>query len=821
MRDQAELVIIGAGIVGCSAAFYLAQKGWRNVVVVEQGPLFEAGGSSSHAPGLVFELNASKTMCQLSRWSVELYSQLQLNGLPCFYPVGSLEIAYSQERWEDLKLKWGRALSWGLPAELINPAEVRRKIPIINVERVHGALHVPSDGIAKAVRAAEAMATVAREQGTEFHGGTQVTGIEIEHGRVRAVVTSAGRIRTPRVLLCAGIWGPRVGRLAGVPIPLTPVEHQYARTTSLAELAGETREVVHPILRHQDRSMYFRQHADCYGIGSYQHEPILVDPDSIRLHDATQTMPSVRPFTPEQFTKAYESALDLFPCFRGVDLPYRINGMFSFTPDGNPLLGESLDVRGFWVAEAVWITHGGGVGRMAAELLSGESPTVDLRELDLHRFHPHVFSRAYVRAQGAQQYREVYDIIHPLQQMENPRGLRHSPFHVRQRELGAVFFESAGWERPQWFEANANLPTDPTWPLRSGWTARGWSPIIGAEHRATREGVALFDLTPFTKLEVTGPKALDYLQFLTANQMDRPVSRVTYTAMLTERGGIMCDLTVTRLDRDRFLVVTGAASGMHDLAWMRAHLPDDGSVHLTDLTSGRCCVGLWGPRTPDLLQSVCENDLSNPAFPPYTAQPITVGYVPALALRISYVGELGWEIYAPMEYGLHLWDTLWNAGQSFGVIAAGGGAFDSLRLEKGYRLWGVDVHSEYNPYEAGLGFAVRLDKGDFLGRSALEQSKAEGLSRKLCCLTLDDPSVVLMGKEPILDGDRVLGHVTSANYGYTVRQSIAYGYLPATHAPQGTKVDVGFFGRRYPSTVRRELLYDPENRRLRSEESVP
>jgi glycine cleavage system T protein len=821
MHDQAELVIVGAGIVGCSAAYYLAQKGWRNVVVIEQGPRFEAGGSSSHAPGLVFELNASKTMCQLSRWSVDLYSQLQLNGLPCFYPVGSLEIAYSPERWEDLKLKWGRALSWGLPAELIDSAEVGRKIPIINADRIHGALHVPSDGIAKAVRAAEAMASVAREHGTEFHGGTQVTGIEIEHSRVQAVVTSAGRIRTPRVLLCAGIWGPRVGRLAGVPIPLTPVEHQYARTAPLAELAGETREVVHPILRHQDRSMYFRQHANCYGIGSYQHEPILVDPDSIRPHDATPAMPSVRPFTPEHFTKAHESALELFPCFRGVDLPYRINGMFSFTPDGNPLLGESLTVRGFWVAEAVWITHGGGVGRMAAELLSGESPSVDLRELDLHRFHSHVFSRTYVRVRGAQQYREVYDIIHPLQQIENPRGLRLSPFHVRQRGLGAVFFESAGWERPQWFEANANLPTDLTWPLRSGWTARGWSPIIGAEHRATREGVALFDLTPFTKLEVAGPRALDYLQYLTANQMDRPVGRVTYTAMLNERGGIMCDLTVTRLDRNRFLVVTGAAFGMHDLAWMRAHLPDDGIVQITDVTSDRCCVGVWGPKARELLQPVCEHDLSNGAFPPYTAQAITIGYVPVLALRISYVGELGWEIYAPMEYGLHLWDTLWNAGHLFGLIAAGGGTFDSLRLEKGYRLWGVDVHSEYNPYEAGLGFAVRPNKGEFLGRSALEQSKAEGLSRKLCCLTLDDPSVVLIGKEPILDGDRVLGHVTSANYGYTVRQSIAYGYLPATHAPQGTKVDVSFFGRHYPATVRPEPLYDPENRRLRSGDSAP
>jgi glycine cleavage system aminomethyltransferase T/glycine/D-amino acid oxidase-like deaminating enzyme len=816
MREQAELVIIGAGIVGCSAAHFLSQKGWKDIVVIDQGPLFETGGSSSHAPGLVFELNASKTMCQLARWSVELYSRLRLHDQPCFFPAGSLEIAYSPERWEDLKIKLGRARAWGLSAELISPADVQRRIPILNVERIHGALHIPADGIAKAPRAAEAMAQAAQQAGTEFIGQTEVTGIEVENGQVREVNTSRGRIRTQRVLLCAGIWGPRVGRMAGVSIPLTPVEHQYARTVPLTELAGETQEVRHPILRHQDRSMYFRQHADCYGIGSYQHEPLLVNPDDIRRHHNDVPMPSLRPFTPEHFEKAHQSALELFPCFRGVELPYRINGMFSFTPDGNPLAGESLDVRGFWVAEAVWVTHGGGVGRVIAELLNSEVPEVDLRELSLHRFPPHAASRSYVRARGAQQYREVYDIIHPFQQMESPRPLRVSPFYSRQYDLGAVFFESAGWERPQWFNSNGRLPGDAAWPKRSGWTARNWSPIIGAEHRATRERAALFDLTPFTKLEVSGPGALAYLQWLTANQMDQPVGRVTYTAMLNERGGIVCDLTVTRLAHDRFLVVTGGASGTLDYAWMRRHLPEDGSVYLSDLTSGRCCVGVWGPLARDLVQSVCEHDLSNTSFPPYTAQSVFIGHVPALALRISYVGELGWEIYAPTEYGPALWDTLWKAGQSLGVIAAGGGAFESLRLEKGYRLSGAEVHTEYNPYEAGIGFAVKLGKGDFLGRAALERCKSLGLRRRLCCCTLDDPRVVVMGKEPILDGEQVLGYVTSANYGYTMKQSIVYGYLPMEYAQPGTKVEVLFLNQRHYATVQSEPLYDPENHKLKS-----
>ena len=808
MRDQAELVIIGAGIVGSSAAYYLTEKGWRDIVVLDQGPLFETGGSSSHAPGLVFQLNAAKTMCQLARWSVELYSRFELEGQPGFYAVGSMEIAFTPERHEEIKRKLGHAMSWGLPADIIGPEEIKRRIPILSTERVYSALYVPSDGLAKAVRVAEALSRVARERGAQFQGHTRVTGIEVANGRVRAVATEQGRIRTEKILLSAGIWGPRIGRMAGVPIPLMPVQHQYAKTATVPELEGERREIVHPVVRHQDRSMYFRQHADCYGIGSYQHEPLLVDSEELQTN-------ALKPFTEEHFEKAYSDALELFPCLRGIDVPYKINGMFSFTPDGNPLLGESHDVRGFWIAEAVWVTHGAGVGRVTAEWMADGVPSLDLRELDYHRFHSHVFSRPYVRARAAQQYREVYDVIHPLQQMESPRNLRVSPFHRRQQELGAVFFENAGWERPQWFASNDKLPVDPAWPQRSGWTARYWSPIIGAEHKATRSRVALYDLTPFTKLEITGPGALEFVQSLTANQMDQPTGRIVYTSMLNEHGGIQCDLTITRLGQNRFLLVTGGFVGMHDLAWIREHLPTDGSVEVSDLTGAYCCVGVWGPCARELVERVSDGSLSNEDFPYMTAKRVTMGYVPALALRISYVGELGWEVYAPAEYGLELWDALWEAGQSLGVVAAGSGAFDSLRLEKGYRLWGSDIHSEYNPYEAGLGFAVKLGKGDFLGRRALEQIKARGVARKLCCLTFDDPGVAVMGKEPILDGARVLGYVTSANYGYSVGQSIAYGYLPVEYADEGTKVDIYFFGQRNRCTVIREPLFDPKNLRLK------
>ena len=815
MQTRARLVVIGAGIVGCSTVYHLTRLGWKDIVALDQGPLFDTGGSTSHAPGLVFQTNFSKTMTDLAKDTVELYNTLNLDGRPCFHPVGSLEVAYTPERLEDLKRKLGAARSWNLEAHLISPEEARSRLPLLDAGRIHGAYYVPSDGIAKAVRACEAMAR-ASEPGAGFHGGTTVTGIEVVNGRVRGVNTDRGRIASDQVLICAGIWGPRIGRMAGVSIPLTPVQHLYALTGPLPELAGETREVVHPILRHQDSAMYFRQQADRYGIGSYNHEPLLVRPDDLVSPDKAKLSPSIMEFTPEHFSAAREAADELLPALKRAGLDYRINGLFSFTPDGMPLLGESVDVRGLWVAEAVWITHGGGVGQAVAEWMDSGAPQIDLRDADVNRFGPHVSTPEYVDARGAQQYREVYDIIHPLEQMDHPRDLRVSPFHPRLNELDAVFFEGAGWERPQWFEANAALLDEvEDLPSRSGWEARYWSPIQGVEHRATRRRAGLCDITPFTKIEVAGEGALDFLERIAANRIDRPVGAVVYTALLNSRGGIVSDLTITRLAPDRFLVLTGAATGMRDLAWLSLHSRDERAVHITDVTSAFCGLGLWGPEARRILQRVCNDDLTNRAFPYFSAREIRIGAVPVLALRLSYVGELGWEIYVPSEFGLRLWDTLWEAGGDHGLVALGGGAFDSLRLEKGYRLWGADIHTEYNPYEAGLGWAVRLEKGDFTGREALLEIRKKGIARKLCCLTLDDPDAVVMGKEPILIGSHVLGYVTSANHGYTVGEFIAYGYVPLAYAKPGTSVEIEYFGNCHRATVSHEPLYDPRGEKLK------
>jgi glycine cleavage system aminomethyltransferase T/glycine/D-amino acid oxidase-like deaminating enzyme len=817
MQKEARLVVIGAGIVGCSAVYHLTQMGWRDIVVVDQGPLFETGGSTSHAPGLVFQTNGSRMMTELARYTVQMYSQLELDGQPCWHPVGGMEVAYTQERWQDLKRKRGWAKSWGLEAQLLSPAEAQDRVPLLDKNKIHGAYLVPSDGLAKAVRACAAMARQSEASGgAAFYGDTTVTGFEIENGRVQAVLTDQGRITTETVLLCAGIWGPKIGHMASISIPLIPVEHQYVITTPISELAGETREIVHPILRHQDFAMYFRQHGDSYGIGSYHHEPRLVEPEAILSPEEAPVMPSVRPFTPQDFQAAHKAAVELLPPLEGAEFTYTINGLFSFTPDSYPILGPSPQVGGLWVAEAVWVTHGGGVGRAIAQWMDTGTPDMDLHEADVTRFHPHAHTPAYIRARGAQQYREVYDVIHPLQQISHPRRLRLSPFYPRQEALEAVFFESAGWERPQWYRSNEDLLSEYDVPERDGWEARYWSPIAGAEHQASRKRVGLFDLTPFTKIDVGGPGALEYLQRLTSNRIDRPLGEVTYTSLLNEHGGIKCDLTITRLGPQRFLVITGVASGPHDLAWLQSHLPQDGSVQLTDLSAAMCGLGVWGPHARDLLSAVSEDDLSNATFPYLTARPITIQEIPALALRISYVGELGWEIYTRTECGLKLWDLLWEAGEPLGAAAVGGGAFDSLRLEKGYRSWGTDIHTDYNPYEAGLGFAVRLVGQDFIGQEALQLVQQQSVTRRLRCMTLDDTATVLMGSEPILDGDDVLGYVTSANYGYTVGQSIIYGYLPGAYASEGTSVEVEYFGQRYPATVVREPLYDPENAKLKA-----
>jgi glycine cleavage system aminomethyltransferase T/glycine/D-amino acid oxidase-like deaminating enzyme len=822
--DRARTVIVGAGIVGVSAAYHLTDLGESDVLVLEQGPLFETGGSTSHAPGIIFQTNPSRTMCRIAQDSVALYDSLSLDGERVWYGVGGLEVATTVERMEELKRRQGFARSWGIDGtELLTPAEVAERSPLLDASTILGGLWVPSDGAGKGVKIVEALARTASERGVTFEGGVRVTGFDIRNGRVHGVETDRGRVECERVLCCAGIWGPSVGALAGVPIPLVAVQHQLVWTDPIPELAsldGDTW-AQHPVVRHQDVSLYMRQRDDHYGVGNYRHEPIVTPQRDLRAPGGGM-QPSLMPFTPEHFDLAEAETARMFPALAGrmrpSDPARSLNGMFSFTPDAGSIVGESATVRGFWVCEAVWVTHAAGMARQVAEWMTEGEPSYDLAEADANRFYPFQTSVPYVRARGEQQYREVYDIIHPLQQPSAPRGLRLTPFFERQRELGAEFFTGAGWERPQWYAANRELVGGVTheWSRRTGWAARGWSPIVGAEQLATRQHVALFDITPFAKFDIEGPDALPFLERVFANRIDRPVGSVVYTAALTHRGGIRLDVTITRKGDELFRFVTGGGTGQHDVAWLRRQLRDGERVRITERTGSLFALGLWGPKAREVLRAVTDVDVSNDAFPYLTARYLSIGEVsPVWAQRISYAGELGWELYGQFAMGARAWDLLMDAGREHGIVAAGGGAFDSLRLEKGYRLWGQDIDTERDPLSAGLGFAVRWDKA-FQGKEALERIRERGPERRLACMTLDDPRAVTMGKEPIHHDGRIVSYVTSAGYGYTVGRGIIYGYLPAELASEGTPVEVESFGARLAATVTNDPLWDAKGERLRA-----
>ncbi|MFE9021255.1 FAD-dependent oxidoreductase [Streptomyces sp. NPDC007808] len=807
-----RVVIIGAGVVGAALADEISARGWTEVTVVDQGPLPATGGSSSHAPGLVFQTNSSKTMAELARYTVEKFCSLDVDGEPCFLQVGGLEVATTPERLTELRRRHGWVTSWGIEARLLDTDECVERHPLINRDKVLGGLLVPTDGLAKAVLAVEAQIRRAAERGVRFLARHEVLDVQQADGRVTGVLTDQGPIPADVVVCCAGIWGPRIARMAGMNLPLTPLAHQLAWTGPVPALAGQTEEAVRPILRHQDADLYYRDRFDAIGIGSYGHRPMPISADDILSVDEADQMPSVLEFTEEDFADAWTETQALLPATREAKVEEGINGLFSFTTDNFPLLGESPDVRGFWVAEAVWVTHSAGVGRAMAEwLVDGHCSSFDLHECDVNRFEPHQLTPEYVLARDCQNFVEVYDILHPLQPSGEPRPIRTSPFHARQQEHGAFFLEANGWERPQWYEANAGLLEGRSVPTPNAWAARYWSPIVGAEAQVTRETVAMYDMTALKRLEVTGPGAAAFLERLVTGKVAKSVGSVTYTLLLDHDGGIRSDITVARLARDRFQV---GANGNLDLDWFSRHLPADGTVQVRDITPGTCCVGLWGPLAREVLQPLTDEDFSDEGLKYFRAKHAHIGSVPVTAMRLSYVGELGWELYTTADLGHKLWDTLWRAARPLGGIIAGRGAFNSLRLEKGYRSFGTDMTYEHDPYEAGVGFAVKPDKEDFIGKAALERRRAD-VRRKLTCLTIDDPRSVVMGKEPVQDGDRPVGYVTSASYGYTIGKGIAYAWLPADLTTPGTTLHIGYFDQRVEAVVAQEPLFDPAMTRLR------
>ena len=810
-----KVVVIGAGVVGAALADELTARGYTDLTVLDRGPLFTTGGSSSHAPGLVFATNPSKTMSAFASYTIEKFCSLEHRDGRVFNQVGGLEVATTPERLADLNRKAGWAAAWGIEGRLLSRAECVQMHPLIDADRVLGGFHTPADGLAKAVRAVEAQAARATARGARFVPHTEVVGIVEAGGRVAGVRTTDGVVDADIVVCAAGFWGAQLAKEVGLVVPLVPMAHQYARTGQIAALVGrntEQSEAGLPILRHQDKDVYFREHVDRLGIGSYSHRPMPVDMSTLMADTAGEPMPSMLPFTEEDFAPAWSAATELIPALGDSKVEEAFNGIFSFTPDGFSIMGEHRDLRGFWVAEAVWVTHSAGVAKATAEWIVDGAPSIDVHECDLYRFEDAARSPEFIMQTSSQAFVEVYDIIHPYQFRDALRGLRTSPFYDRHKQLGAFFYEGAGWERPAWFEANAELAQrlrgdGLVFPERDDWSSRFWSPISIAEAHWTRERVAMYDMTPLTRYEVAGAGAAAFLQRMSTNNVDKSVGSVTYTMLLDEKGGIRSDITVARLADTRFQV---AVNGPMDFDWLSRHLPDD--VTLRDITGGTCCVGVWGPRARDMVAPLCPDDLSHEKFKYFRALQTYLGAIPVTMLRVSYVGELGWEIYTSAEYGAALWDLLFDAGRPHEAIAAGRIAFNSLRIEKAYRLWGTDMTAEHHPAAAGVDFAVKMTKDDFIGKTALQGAAAP--QNVLRSIVFDDPTAVALGKEPVFVDDRCVGYVTSAGYSPTVGRTIAYAWLPA-HTEVGDGVTVDYRGSRFAATVHAEPVVDPEMARIK------
>jgi glycine cleavage system aminomethyltransferase T/glycine/D-amino acid oxidase-like deaminating enzyme len=812
LPTHARVVVIGGGVGGASVAYHLAELGERDVLVVERAEL--TSGSTFHSAGLVGQLRADPALTRMNSYSVELYRKLQASEHPLGWTeCGGIKLASSSERLDEIRRQIGWARTLDLPLHEISPAEVAERFPLVDLDGIVGAAYLESDGYLDPAQLCYSLAAAARANGVRIAQHTRVIGIETVAGRVRTVRTDRGDVSCEVVVNCAGMFAAEIGRLAGVRIPVVPMSHQYVVTEPFRSRGDPPL----PTLRDPDLLVYYRQEVDGLVMGGYERDPAPWTAtarsfDRIAADFNGRLLPEDWP----RFEEIATNAQRRVPVMGDLGVRRMINGPEAFTPDNEFCLGETA-VAGFFVA-AGFCAHGiagaGGIGRVLAEWIVDGEPSMDVSHMDISRFGGQYRSPAYTLARTVENYRTYYDIPYPDRQREAGRPLRRSSAYEWHRTHGAVFGEKAGWERVDWYGSNA-VDGDADFTRPSGWAGRYWSPAIGAEHRATRTTAALFDESSFAKLEITGPDAAQFLQWVCDNDVARGIGDITYTQALNEHGGIESDCTVTRLGDEEFLVVTGTAFGSRDAMWLRRQARRrDAKVRIADVTGANCCYALWGPRSRDILQSLTAADLGNDSFGYMTAQELTVGHVPVRAQRVTFVGELGWELYASSEYGVTLWETLWNAGQDHGLVAGGYRAIDSLRLEKGYRVWSTDLTAETTPYEAGLGFCVRLDKpGGFLGRDALGAER-EATSRRLRPITLTDPAHVVLGSEPVRVDGEVVGRVTSGGYGYTIAASIAYAYLPLA-AKAGTDVEIDLFGTSVAGVVATEPLFDPKGERVR------
>ena len=807
MKGQARVVIVGGGIVGANIAYHLAKLGWTDLVLCEKGEI--ASGESSHAAGLVTQFATSQTLMQFRKYSIEQYS-----GLGLFDHVGSLRVASSEDQLKELRRSVSRAKAIGMEVEIISPEEALRIMPQLSRENLYGAIYLPRDGQLDPYTTTTSMVRLAREMGVDVNTCVRVTGIELSpKGEIRRVITDHGLIQTEIVVNAAGLWAPQVAAMAGLHIPTTPVDHQHI---ALKAVSGHEFLPTTPCLRDPDNLVYMRQEAGGLVIGGYEPDPLARWIDGVPWEHGGTTLPADY----GRFEQLLEGAIRRIPFLDQAGIITLVCHPGAYTPDCQPMLGPMAGVRGMWIAAGMSLNGyggAGGIGKLMAEwIVEGESP------LDVYAYRATRFGNYYANPEyAAERTRECvkyyYRLRFPNDENEWARPHRISPLHYRLQEMGAVFGEKFGWERVNYFEPDKPWRRMGADQRNWGWNRPPYFERVGKEHQATRERVTLFDLSSFGKIELIGPGSLSLLQHVADSNIDKPVGTTIYTQFLNSHGGVEADLTIARLAKERFLVITGSAFIANDLAWLRMHQQEgDGSVTIRDITQDWACLALWGPKARTVLRKITRNNISNKAMPYLQARTIHINGVPIWAQRVSYAGELGWELYIPTERATLIWDALLKAGEEFGIEVGGYKVLDSLRLEKGYRYYTADVTQLETPYEAGLGFCVDLDKGDFIGREALVRQKQAGLKRRLCTLVLDGNEFTqIYGGEVIYHSGKVVSRVRSGGYGYTLKKNILYAYLPVEITKAGTRLEVDLIEGRFHAEVAATVLFDPKGERLR------
>ncbi|NOD85091.1 FAD-dependent oxidoreductase [Ruegeria sp. HKCCD6119] len=811
LPNTAKAVIIGGGIIGCSTAYHLAKLGWTDTVLLERRKL--TSGTTFHAAGLVGQLRSNANITQLLGYSVDLYNKIEEEtGLGTGWKMnGGLRLACNEERWTEVKRQATTAHSFGLDMQLLTPSEAQELWPLMDVSDVIGAAYLPTDGQANPSDITQALAKGARMAGAKIFEDTKVTDIEIADGKIRAVITEHGRIECEKVICCAGQWSRTFASRFGVNVPLVPMEHQYMVTEPF-DVPGNL-----PTLRDPDRLTYYKEEVGGLVMGGYEPNPIPW---------ATKGIPQGFHYTLldsnfDHFEQLMELALGRVPALENAGVKTLTNGPESFTPDGNFIIGEAPELRNFFVGagfNAFGIAAGGGAGMALAEWVHKGEPPFDLWSADIRRFgRPH-FDTDWVRTRTVEAYGKHYTMGWPHEEHDSGRPCRKSPLYDTLKKQGACFGEKLGWERPNWYAdaSKGEVPKD-----EYSFGRQNWFDAVGREHKAAREAAVLFDQTSFAKFALKGPDALAAMNWICANDVDKPVGALVYTQMLNDKGGIECDLTVGRVAHDEFYIVTGTGYATHDLDWINRSIPEGMNCQLFDITSSNAVLSLMGPKSREILAAVTRDDVSNSGFKFGTIRTIGIAGCPVKALRVTYVGELGWELHLPVEYAQTVYDALTEAGRPHGLINAGYRAIESLRLEKGYRAWGSDIGPDHTPFESGLGWAVKLRKNtDFKGRAASEAQKTGGVKKMLACFTVD-PEVVLLGRETIYRNGERVGWLTSGGYGYTVGKSIGYGYIrnangvDAQYVTSGTyELDVAT--QRVPCEVTLQPLYDPQMSRVKT-----